>query len=143
MFTLEKYNTRWYSHIRKVFMQYLKNNSFQRDLKSAGLDDVAIKTTLDDIFKERSISLGSKLYKIRGAKKGSGKSGGFRSLFFWKKYAFIIFCALFTKNERDNLNDEEMNALKILSKEYDNLSEEDIKKQIERKTLMEITYEKS
>ncbi len=123
-------------------MKYLKNKSFQRNLKDSGLDDENIKVVLNDIFDGRAIFLGSKLYKIRGAKEGKGKSGGFRSLFFWKRDELIVFCLLFTKNEQDNLSSNDSKALKILSKEYDSLTEDDIRKRIEKKTLIEVKYEK-
>ena len=84
-------------------MKYLKNKLFQRELKDFGLDDEDIKVVLDDIFKGRAIPLGFKMYKIRGAKKGQGKSGGFRNIFFWKKDELIVFCLIFAKNEQDNL----------------------------------------
>jgi len=57
-------------------VKYLKNKSFQRELKDFSLDDEDIKVVLDDIFKGRAIPLGFKMYKIRGAKEGKGKSGG-------------------------------------------------------------------
>ncbi|MBF0479206.1 MAG: type II toxin-antitoxin system RelE/ParE family toxin [Candidatus Omnitrophica bacterium] len=101
-----------------------------------------ITVVLDDIFKGRAVSLGDKLYKIRIAKEGKGKSGGFRSLFFWKRDEFIVFCLLFAKNERDNLNLDEKKVLKILSKEYDNLTENEIQQRIEKKNFLEIRYEK-
>ena len=123
-------------------MKYLKNKWFQRELKSSGLDDEDVRAVLDDIFKGRAVSLGSKIYKIRGAKEGRGKSGGFRSLFFWKKDELMVFCLLFAKNEQDNLSSDENKALKILSKEYDHLTESEIRESIERKNLMEIKYEK-
>lgn len=67
---------------RKMSMRYLKNKSFHRDLKEHDLDDEYIKAVIDDIFKARAIPLGLKMYKIRGAKEGKGKSGGFRNIFF-------------------------------------------------------------
>ena len=107
-------------------MKYLKNRLFQRDLKDNDLDDEDLKRVLDDVFDGRGISLGGKMYKIRGAKEGKGKRGGFRSLFFWEKDEFIVFCLLFAKNEQDNLTSDEKKALKILSNEYDKLTKDEI-----------------
>ena len=53
-----------------------------------------------------------------------------------------MFCLLFAKNEQEDLSADESKALRILSKEYDDLTEEDIRKMIERKVLTEIKYEK-
>ena len=127
---------------RKEFMKYLKNRSFQRDLKDNGLDDEDLKKVLNDIFGERAMPLGHKIYKIRGAKEGKGKRGGFRSLFFWKENEFIVFCLLFAKNEQHNLTSDEQKVLKILSTEYDKLTEDEIQKRIHRKALTEVEYVK-
>ena len=100
----------------------------QRELKNFGLDDEDIKVVLDDIFKGRAIPLGFKMYKIRGAKEGKGKSGGFRNIFFWKKDELIVFCLVFAKNVQDNISSAAYKALKIWSEIYSNLTENEIKK---------------
>ena len=123
-------------------MKYLKNKWFHRESKDFGLEDEDIKTVLDDILNGRAISLGFKMYKIRGAKEGRGKSGGFRNIFFWKKDELIIFCLLFAKNEQDNLSSAEEKALRILSNEYSQLTGSEIRKSIENKNLWEIEYVK-
>jgi len=123
-------------------MRYLKNRTFQRDLKESNLDDEDIKTVLDNVFKGRAIGLGSKMYKIRASREGEGKSGGFRHIFFWKKDELIVFCLVFSKNVQDNIGSAAHKTLKMLSGVYENLTEDEIKKQIELKELMEIQYEK-
>ena len=123
-------------------MKYLKNKWFQREFKDFGLDDEDIKLVLDDIFKGRAIPLGFKMYKIRGAKEGRGKSGGFRNIFFWKRDELIIFCLVYPKNMQDNIGSDAYKTLKTLSEMYDDLTEVEIKKQIELKNLTEIKYEK-
>ena len=118
------------------------NKSFQRALKNNGLDDEDIKIVLDDILEERAVHLGSKLYKIRGAREGKGKSGGFRSLFFWKRDEFIVFCLLFSKNVQDDISLSAYKTLRILSEVYDSLTEDQIKMEIEMKNFVEVNYEK-
>lgn len=123
-------------------MKYLKNKTFQRDLKENKLGDEDIKEILDNIFKGRAVSLGFKMYKIRGAKEGQGKSGGFRSLFFWKNDELIVFCLLFTKNDQDNISFDEYKALRLLSREYEALTEVEIRERVENKSLIEVEYER-
>jgi len=106
------------------------------------LDENYFKSVLDDIFVGRSISLGGKLYKIRSAGKSKGKSGGFRNIFYWKKEEFIIFCYIFSKNERENLVTRELHALKILSDEYSKLTSHEIDQCIKNKIFMEVRYDK-
>ncbi len=123
-------------------MRYLKNKSFQRDLKNNNLNDKYIKEVLEDIFKGRATSLGSKMYKIRSAKDGQGKSGGFRNIFFWKKDEHIVFCLLFGKNEQNNLTADEHKALKILSNEYNKFTEKEIDAAIKNNQFKEIHHDK-
>ena len=123
-------------------MRYLKNKAFQRDLKDNLLDDEYIKEVLEDVFKGRATPLGSKMYKIRAAKEGQGKSGGFRNIFFWKQDKLIVFCLLFGKNEQDNLTADEKKALKIWSYEYDRLTEDEIKALIKNNNFKEIHYDR-
>ncbi|MHA1558458.1 MAG: type II toxin-antitoxin system RelE/ParE family toxin [Alphaproteobacteria bacterium] len=123
-------------------MLLLKNKSFEKNLKSNNLNDAYIKELLKNIFALRSLSLGSKMYKIRAAKSGKGKSGGFRNIFFWKKNKLIIFCLLFSKNEQTSISNDEKKALKILSNEYDKLTDSQIKTLIKNKTFMEINNDK-
>lgn len=123
-------------------MRYLKNRSFQRDMKDYHLDDQYVKGILDDIFAGRSVPLGSKLYKIRSAGEGRGKSGGFRNIFFWKRDELIVFCLIFGKNEQGNLSTDEKKALKILSDTYDQLNDGEIKGLINKNKFKEIDYDK-
>lgn len=110
-------------------------------MKNQGLDDDYLRNVLDDIHDGRAIPLGSKLFKIRAARKGHGKSGGFRNFFFWKKDELIVFCLLFGKNEQGNLNYDEKQVLKILSNEYDKLTENEIEQNIKNKQFGVIKYD--
>lgn len=123
-------------------MKYYINKSFQRDLKENKLNADYIRILLEDIYDGRAISLGSKMYKIRAAKKGKGKSSSFRNIFFWKKDKRIIFCLFYGKNEQANVTDDDKKALKILSREYDFLTEDEIKKAIKLKIFKEVQYDK-
>ena len=109
-------------------------------MKGNKLDDKYLHDVLDDIFNGRAQYLGSKMYKIRDARKGQGKSGGFRNIFFLEKNELIIFCLLFSKNEKDNLSQNERKALKLLSDDYSNHTESEINTKSENKDFKEINY---
>lgn len=123
-------------------MRYLINKIFQKDLKNYKLGQEYIKDVLGNIFAGRAKVLGACIYKIRAARKGKGKSGGFRNIFFWKKDNLIIFCQLFPKNIKENISKDEMTGLKKLSKVYSELTKDEIKEMIKTKTLEEIHYDK-
>ena len=57
-------------------------------------------------------SLGGGLYKIRIARKDSGKSGGYRVLYFYKPKDMPIFLlTVFAKNEKTNISQAEKKVL--------------------------------
>lgn len=67
---------------------------------------------------EAGISLGGGLRKVRVAREGGGKSGGYRTLYVFGGDAMPLFLVtVFAKNEKDNLTKAEQAAAVALSKE--------------------------
>ncbi len=102
-----------------------------------------IQQVIRDIHEGRGISLGQHLYKIRASAKGQGKRGGFRIIFFWKMEKHVIFCHLFSKSDKDNLNYKEMKALHTLAQEYETLTETDIENMLTYERLKEVIYDQT
>jgi hypothetical protein len=66
---------------------------------------------------EAGISLGGGLRKVRIARDGAGKSGGYRTLYvFGGTHMPIFLLTVFAKNEKDNLTKAEQAAAVELSK---------------------------
>lgn len=66
---------------------------------------------------EAGISLGGGLRKVRVARDGGGKSGGYRTLYvFGGTHMPIFLLTVFAKNEKDNLTKAEQAAAVELSK---------------------------
>ena len=64
---------------------------------------------------EAGISLGGGLRKVRVARKGGGKSGGYRTLYVFGGSTMPLFLmTVFAKNEKDNLTKAEQHALQRL-----------------------------
>jgi hypothetical protein len=57
-------------------------------------------------------NLGGHVYKHRLAKKGHGKSGGYRILLFFKKDERVFFVYAFSKSQRANITQHEKTVLK-------------------------------
>ena len=66
--------------------------------------------------------LGGGLFKKRVARTGKGKRGGFRTLVATNKGDKWFFVFGFAKNERDNINKKEKEALKKLADQLLTLS---------------------
>ena len=67
---------------------------------------------------ETGISLGGGLRKVRFAREGGGKSGGYRTIYVFGGTGIPIFLVtVFAKNEKDNLTKAEQAAAVTLSKQ--------------------------
>lgn len=66
---------------------------------------------------EAGVSLGSGLRKLRIAREGGGKSGGYRTIYvFGGTHMPIFLVTVFAKNEKGNLSKAEQTAAAALSK---------------------------
>ena len=70
---------------------------------------------IENLEKRLSVAdLGGNLFKIRVKREGQGKSSGFRTIIAYKKEDKAIFLYGFGKNERSNINKEELHYFKKL-----------------------------
>lgn len=68
-----------------------------------------LKEELLGFNKQQAIAIGSGVYKIRIAAQGKGKSGGYRTYLLALEIEGILApICLYAKNEKENLNYEEM-----------------------------------
>lgn len=66
---------------------------------------------------DAGISLGGGLRKVRIAREGGGKSGGYRTIYVFGGLEMPIFLlTVFAKNEKDNLSKSEQAELVAMSK---------------------------
>jgi len=85
--------------------------------------------------------LGGHLFKKRVAAPGRGKRGGARVLVGTNLDDRWVFLFGFEKNERDNIDDRELVALRKLAEALLNLDAGEIARELEAGTLMEICHE--
>jgi hypothetical protein len=93
----------------KWFNKWSKKNSIK--------DDTLIKTITSMTDNLGSVNLGSGLHKVRISRDLEGKSGGFRSIVVLKQNELAIFVYGFAKNEKDNLDKDELKYFKKLAKD--------------------------
>ena len=63
--------------------------------------------------------LGGNIIKQRVARPGGGRSGGYRTVIAYRSSQRSVFFYGFAKNERDNIDDRELNDLKKLARPSD------------------------
>lgn len=76
---------------------YLKTRYVQKILKKKGIKNQDLEDAIEDVLSGKAISLGANLYKVRVKDKHRGKSGSFRTIWFWKKKEMVILCHFFFK----------------------------------------------
>ncbi len=83
-------------------------------------------------------NLGANLYKVRVPGLSCGKSSGYRTIIAYRKGDRLIYLYGFAKNERDNIDPDELEAFKKLSKDYLAMSKHEAKRAIEVGILIEL-----
>ena len=116
-----------------------KTKVFDRWANEQGLTDQSLCQAIREMIAGIiDADLGGGLYKKRVARTGKGKSGGFRTLVATNRGDLWIFVFGFAKNERDNINKKEKDALKKLANYYLSLSLEALLKAQQSIELIEV-----
>jgi hypothetical protein len=120
-------------------VRIFKNKPFTRFARPARITDVDLCEAVSDIEKGLiDADLGGGVIKQRIARKGGGKSGGFRVLMLLKPDKRAFFVHGFAKNDRDNIRDDELLALKRLAAELLNYDDAALEKATAAGVLIEV-----
>ena len=85
--------------------------------------------------------LGGGVIKQRIARKGQGKSGGFRSVVLFRQGERAFFVYAFAKSDRDNIDQSELSTYKTAAAVYLNYTDDELTLFLKQGTLMEISHE--
>jgi hypothetical protein len=99
-----------------LILRIFKNKSFARFAKKAEINDSALCKAVKDA--EQGLidaDLGGGVIKQRVARTGQGKSGGYRTMILFKVETRAFFVHGFAKNEKDNIEPEDLIAFKKLA----------------------------
>ncbi len=100
-------------------MQTYKTKAFSRFANRAGLADATLREAVQRA--ENGLvdaDLGGGVIKQRIARKGSGRSGGFRTIILLRRGELAFFVYGFAKSDRENLRPDELAAFRLLADEY-------------------------
>lgn len=86
--------------------------------------------------------LGGCIIKQRVCRDGQGRSKGYRVLIAVRLKKRYVFMDGFSKNEKDNINEDELYALKKYGSAWLNAEDKSIKSSLNEGILQEIKYEK-
>ena len=123
-------------------MSILKRKNFARWQTSEKLPDTALCKAVREMESGLiDADLGGFLYKKRVARPSSGKRGGYRTLLAARIGSRYVFLHGFAKSDKENITQEERDALQYTGKGYLELPTEAIAKALRTGALLEVHCE--
>ncbi|MCW6533805.1 type II toxin-antitoxin system RelE/ParE family toxin [Sphingomonas lycopersici] len=120
-------------------MRIFKTKWVARFTRRERIDDASLKEAIERA--ERGIidaDLGSGLIKQRVARPGRGRSGGFRMIVAYRTDDRAFFVYGFAKNERENIEDDELQTLRDIGAELLGQGNASLQAAVDRGALQEI-----
>ena len=117
-----------------------KLRGFARFQRKERISDASLRKAIDGV--EAALihaDLGGGLVKQRLARPGQGKIGGYRTVIAIKRGDRAVFLYGFAKNERGNIDDEELEEFRQLARGFLGLTVQQIAALIADNELMEVT----
>ena len=94
-------------------MRIFKNTWFARFADKEGITDDELKEAAGRLESgQYDADLGGGVFKIRVARSGEGKSGGYRVIVFFRSEERTFFIYSFEKSDKSNINQGELRAFK-------------------------------
>jgi len=120
-------------------LRIYKNSWFAKFARKERISDAALRDAIDRAARGLvDTDLGSGLIKQRVAREGAGKSGGYRTLIFFRAGERSIFVFDFAKSDKANLDAEEPAEFKKAAKELLQFSQQQVDALVEIGRLMEV-----
>jgi hypothetical protein len=123
-------------------MRVFKSKWFVRFARKERITDAQLLKTVENAEKGLiDADYGGGVIKQRIARPGAGKSGGYRSIVYFRKGERAFFAFGFAKNEQDNIDESDERDFKDLAKVFLSLSETELKKLIDSGKWTEVKYD--
>jgi len=120
-------------------VRIFKNTWFTRFADKEGIKDSELREMVDQLEEgQAEADLGGGVYKMRLARPGEGKSGGYRLIVFFKSEERSFFVYGFAKSVRDNIDQGELRVFKNRSKDVLSMTDRQIDDRLKKGTLIEV-----
>ncbi len=122
-------------------MRVFKTTWFARYAKRVQIEDESLCEAIKRECGLIDADLGGSVIKLRIARKGHGRSSGYRTLIAYQKNKIAIFLYGFAKNERENIDDEELISLKKVAAAWFKVSDKELNRSLSNGLLQEVDYD--
>jgi len=123
-------------------MRVFKTRSFARFVRQEMISNDALAKAIRQV--ENGLidaDLGSGLIKLRLARPGGGKRGGYRTLIAHSAGNFAVFLFGFAKNERENITPDQLAELKAFASGLLRQSDSEFTDDVTQGRLQEVHYD--
>lgn len=118
-----------------------KVKSFERFAQKHAISDADLLKAVENVVAGNvDADLGGGVYKQRAARIGQGKLSGIRTLLAHRTSEHVFFVFGFAKNEKDNITQKELKALKAQAKTLGGLSTDQIASASQCGALIEVEH---
>ncbi|MDR1804181.1 MAG: type II toxin-antitoxin system RelE/ParE family toxin [Treponema sp.] len=119
-------------------MRIFKNSWFARFADKEGITDGELVEAVNLLEAGQADDLGGGVYKVRIARPGEGKRGGYRVIVFFKSEERTFFEYGFAKAKRRNINEKELRNFKKRAKIHLALTDEEIRDDLRKRNWIEV-----
>jgi len=120
-------------------VRVFKNKWFTRFADKEGITDGELKEMVSQLEADQvDANLGGDVYKVRIARQGEGKSGGYRVIVFFRSEERTFYVYGFAKSDRSSIDQKETREYKALAKKYFDLSDDIIERAVQSGKFIEI-----
>jgi hypothetical protein len=121
-------------------LRVFKTIAFARFARRERIADSTLRAAIDRAESGLiDADLGGGVIKLRLARPGQGRSGGFRTLAAYQADWVSVYLYGFAKNDRDNIDDGQLRELRKAARFFFSLTEEDLDLAVKQAKLTEIT----
>jgi len=123
-------------------VRIFKNTWFNRFADKEGITDGELVEAVNQLEAGNAdANLGGNVYKIRVARTGEGKAGGYRVIVFFRSKERTFFVYGFAKSVRDNIDKGDLKIFKKRAKNFFSFTDEEIKDKLKKGNLIEVLLE--
>ena len=121
-------------------MRRFKTKPFARFAEREGMEDAALCDAVRRIDRGQiDADLGGGVMKQRIARKGQGRSVGYRAIVLFRRGELAFFIYGFAKSHRENLRRDELRAFRAIAAELLELNEAGFEAALANGTIIEVT----
>jgi hypothetical protein len=120
-------------------VRIFKNTWFARYAGKEGISDNELKEAVSQLETgQADANLGGDVYKVRIARPGKGKSGGYRVIVLFRRAERTFYVYGFAKSKRANISEKDLKAYKEAAKDFFSLSAEQLEERIKHGQMIEV-----